>query len=152
LSLTHSTFGANTSFSGGGTIAAYGDGGAPIVGVGNAILWGDAGPAGNEELLVVGDVFLQFANSIVMGSGGSASWNPAFGIDKGGNLALNPLLGPLQDNGGATPTLLPASGSPAIDNGVDIICTAGPARGRDQRGVARPQGAHCDIGAVEVPP
>ena len=152
LSLTHSTFGANSSLSGGGAIAAYGDGGAPIVGVGNAIMWGDAGPPANEELLIVGDVFLQFANSIVMGSGGSASWNPAFGIDKGGNIDANPLLGPLQDNGGATPTFLPASGSPAIDHGVDIICTAGPARARDQRGVIRPQGAHCDIGAVEVQP
>ena len=51
-----------------------------------------------------------------------------------------------------TPTRLPGVGSPAIDHGVDIICTAGPARARDQRGVIRPQGVHCDIGAVEVQP
>ena len=152
LSLTNSTFNANTALFGGGAIAAYGDGGAPVIGVANAILWGDTGPAGNEELLIVGDVFLQFAHSIVMGSGGSASWNSGFGIDKGGNLDSAPLLGPLQNNGGATPTFLPGTGSSAIDNGVDIVCTAGPARARDQRGVARPQGAHCDIGAVEVQP
>jgi predicted outer membrane repeat protein len=152
LSLTNSTFHANTSLFGGGAIAAYGDGGAPVIGVANAILWGDTGPAGNEELLIVSDVFVQFASSIVMGSGGSAAWNSAFGIDKGGNLDSNPLLGPLQNNGGATPTFLPGIGSCAVDNGVDIVCTAGPARARDQRGVARPQGAHCDIGAVEVQP
>ena len=41
--------------------------------------------------------------------------------------------------------LLP--GSAAIDAGDDGICAAPPVNNRDQRGVARPQGAHCDIGA-----
>jgi hypothetical protein len=60
----------------------------------------------------------------------------------------DPLLGPLQDNGGPTVTQLPAVGSAAID----LVPVAGcPAA--DQRGVARPQGAACDAGAVEaVPP
>jgi predicted outer membrane repeat protein len=151
LSLTNSTFSANSSLLGGGAIAERSDGGMAEIGVANAIFWGDTGPAGNEELLIVTDV-LQIFNSVVMGSGGSASWNPAFGVDKGGNLDSDPLLGPLQNNGGATPTFLPGIGSPAIDNGADIVCTAGPAHARDQRGVARPQGAHCDIGAVEVQP
>jgi predicted outer membrane repeat protein len=152
LSLTNSTFNANISLFGGGAIAEIGIGGDPVIGVANAIFWGDSGPAGNEELIIVADVLPQFANSIVMGSGGSASWNSAFGVDKGGNLDSDPLLGPLQNNGGATPTFLPGIGSPAIDNGADIVCTAGPANAHDQRGVARPQGAHCDIGAVEVLP
>ncbi|HEY2395627.1 MAG TPA: trypsin-like serine protease [Rudaea sp.] len=152
LSLTNSTFNANISLFGGGAIAEIGIGGGPVIGVANVIFWGDTGPAGNEELIVVADVLPQFANSIVMGSGGSASWDFAFGVDKGGNLDSNPLLGPLQNNGGATPTFLPGIGSPAIDSGVDFVCTAGPANGRDQRGVVRPQGAHCDIGAVEVQP
>ena len=64
-----------------------------------------------------------------------------------GNLNLDPLLGPLQDNGGATPTHLPGAGSPAIDALAD--CSASP--GTDQRGTARPQGYGCDMGAVEVP-
>jgi hypothetical protein len=38
------------------------------------------------------------------------------------------------------------SGSPAIDAGADAGCPT-----TDQRGVARPQGAHCDIGAYESP-
>jgi CSLREA domain-containing protein len=58
------------------------------------------------------------------------------------------MLGPLQDNGGPTEThdLLP--GSPAIDAG-SVDC---PPPATDQRGVARPQGTACDIGAVEFVP
>jgi len=58
------------------------------------------------------------------------------------------MLGPLQNNGGPTEThdLLP--GSPAIDAG-SMDC---PPPDTDQRGVARPQGAACDIGAVEYLP
>jgi hypothetical protein len=54
------------------------------------------------------------------------------------------LLGPLQDNGGPTDTLLPAVNSPLLNAGDGAHCTA-----TDQRGVPRPQGAGCDIGAVE---
>ncbi|HEY1596288.1 MAG TPA: choice-of-anchor Q domain-containing protein [Thermoleophilaceae bacterium] len=60
---------------------------------------------------------------------------------------LNPLLGPLQDNGGPTPTQALLPGSPAINAGAGTGCP-----GTDQRGVARPQGAACDIGAYEVAP
>ncbi len=54
----------------------------------------------------------------------------------------DPKLGPLQDNGGPTFTMLPAAGSPAIGKG-----TACPAI--DQRGNART--ATCALGAVEPP-
>jgi hypothetical protein len=53
-------------------------------------------------------------------------------------------LGPLADNGGLTLTHMPAADSPAVDAG---SATCSPAN--DQRGVTRPQGAACDIGAVE---
>ena len=59
--------------------------------------------------------------------------------------STDPLLGALQDNGGPTWTHLPGPGSPAIDTGSNGGCPAA-----DQRGVQRPQGAACDIGAVEV--
>ena len=42
---------------------------------------------------------------------------------------------------------LPAAGSPAIDGG-DASCLE--ANGEDQHGLARPAGAACDIGAIEV--
>ncbi|MBI4672582.1 MAG: hypothetical protein HY741_13065 [Chloroflexi bacterium] len=48
--------------------------------------------------------------------------------------------------GGATKTHLPQAGSPAIDGGTNA-CPA-----FDQRGIARPRGAACDVGAVEVEP
>jgi CSLREA domain-containing protein len=61
----------------------------------------------------------------------------------------DPILGPLADNGGPTQTLAVGFGSPAINAGDDTVCAASPVNGVDQRGVTRPQGAHCDIGAFE---
>ena len=62
----------------------------------------------------------------------------------------NPLLGTLQNNGGPTSTMLPSAGSAAIDAGNTATCVAAPISNLDQRGIARPQGSACDIGAVEV--
>jgi hypothetical protein len=56
-------------------------------------------------------------------------------------------LGPLADNGGPTLTHALLPGSPAIDAADAALCPA-----TDQRGVARPQGAGCDAGAVEATP
>lgn len=59
------------------------------------------------------------------------------------------LLGPLANNGGPTWThaLLPTS--PAINVADNATCAAPPVSGIDQRGVIRPQGLVCDIGAYE---
>jgi hypothetical protein len=66
--------------------------------------------------------------------------------------AGDPQLGPLIDNGGLTRTLLPEPGSPLIDAIPPGSCQANGASAitADQRGVTRPQGPGCDIGAVEV--
>ncbi len=57
----------------------------------------------------------------------------------------NPLLGLLAKNGGYTQTRGLGVGSPAINaGGAHSTCAA-----TDQRGITRPQGAACDIGAVE---
>lgn len=64
--------------------------------------------------------------------------------DPGSRQNANPLLGPLQNNGGQTDTLALQLGSPAIDAGTNVGCPA-----TDQRGVSRPQGSACDIGAFE---
>jgi predicted outer membrane repeat protein len=58
--------------------------------------------------------------------------------------SADPKLGSLQDNGGLTETMALLNGSPAINAGNDAKCPPD-----DQRGVARPQGSHCDIGAYE---
>jgi hypothetical protein len=54
-------------------------------------------------------------------------------------------LGSLADNGGPTETHALAPGSPAIDAADTGTCPA-----TDQRGVARPQGAACDVGSFEA--
>jgi hypothetical protein len=61
----------------------------------------------------------------------------------------DPLLGPLANNGGPTQTMALLPGSPAIDKGGTAAngCLA-----TDQRGVTRPQGPACDIGAFEAVP
>lgn len=58
----------------------------------------------------------------------------------------DPQLGPLADHGGPTPTLLPLPNSPALDRIPADRC----ATSTDQRGISRPQGNGCDIGAVEI--
>ena len=63
----------------------------------------------------------------------------------------DPQLGPLQDNGGPTQTQALALTSPAIDAGNMGGCTdnLGAILATDQRGVHRPSGQRCDIGAFE---
>ncbi len=56
----------------------------------------------------------------------------------------DPILVPLGDNGEPTETMGLRIGSSAIDAGDDVSCET-----TDQRGVSRPVGAHCDIGAFE---
>jgi hypothetical protein len=65
----------------------------------------------------------------------------------GDQFGTNPLLGPLAANGGLTQTIAPLAISPAIDALQGNGCPA-----TDQRGVARPQGAACDVGAYETAP
>ncbi|NCF23691.1 MAG: hypothetical protein GWP60_04075, partial [Gammaproteobacteria bacterium] len=59
-------------------------------------------------------------------------------------VVADPVIGPLQDNGGPTLThgLLP--GSPAIDTANPAFCPP-----TDQRGVPRPPGGGCDVGSFE---
>jgi len=59
-------------------------------------------------------------------------------------------LGPLQDNGGENATHALLAGSAAIDTGATCPDKIGAALSADQRGVARPQGVACDIGAFEL--
>ncbi len=59
--------------------------------------------------------------------------------------STDPLLGPLAGNGGPTATHALLAGSPALDAADAAACAA-----TDQRGVARPQGAGCDVGSFEL--
>lgn len=85
----------------------------------------------------------------------------AFSTTKGNTFAA-PQLGSLANNGGPTTTRLPSPTSPALNKipaatatgvtdaitGANVtLCATGAT---DQRGTARPQGAKCDVGAVEA--
>ncbi len=61
-----------------------------------------------------------------------------------GVITNNPLLGPLANNGGPTPTMAPLPGSPALDAGDNSNAPA-----TDQRGQARIWNGTVDLGAVE---
>jgi hypothetical protein len=76
--------------------------------------------------------------------GGAGSTCPTGGTNVSGQ---DPLLGPLQLNApGATATMALGPDSPAIDR----VASGCPPPATDQRGVTRPQGPACDIGAFEV--
>ena len=69
----------------------------------------------------------------------------------GNVVGQDPLLGPLQDNGGPTQTQALLADSPAIDAGDPSGCTddLGAALTTDQRGFPRPVNGLCDMGAFE---
>lgn len=56
----------------------------------------------------------------------------------------------MQNNGGPTQTIALEQGSPAIDAIPVGVNGCGTTITTDQRGITRPQGSGCDIGAVEV--
>ncbi len=96
-------------------------------------------------------------NTIVASDNGGNCSGPV--IDDGHNLSFpdatcpgingDPKLGALQDNGGPTQTIALGGGSAAIDA---VPATGAGCPATDQRGLPRPSGAACDIGAYEVTP
>ena len=101
---------------------------------------------------ITGD-FTSLGNNLIGDVGDATGLTDGVNNDQVGDdvTPINPLLGPLQNNGGTTLTHLPLTGSPAIDAGNN---SGAPAT--DQRGVNRvldgePDGvATIDVGAVEV--
>ena len=142
--ITNCTFTANTAAEGGGGIYT---GFGVTVQVRNTII------AGNHDD-VLGELVSLGYNLI--GDGDSVTITPMIGDQIGTRaMPIDPLLGPLADNGGPTQTHALLPGSPAIDRG-------GPVSGltTDQREFPRPLddpaiappegGDNSDIGAVET--
>jgi len=59
-------------------------------------------------------------------------------------------LGSLANNGGSTLTHSIDGSSAAFDGAADCLAIGGGTVGSDQRDIARPQGAQCDAGALEL--
>lgn len=77
-------------------------------------------------------------------SDGSCGWSATGSISNG-----HAKLGALADNGGPTKTRYPAKTSDAVDQ-IPLGSANCKKTATDQRDVTRPQGARCDIGAVEA--
>ena len=106
-------------------------------------------------------VTVNLANSIIAQNGGSSQCNSAVNVTSlGGNVVgdgscgataasdqahTNPLLGPLQANGGSTWTHALLGGSKAVDSAETAHCLP-----TDQRHTPRPIGPACDSGAYEA--
>ncbi|XAH25353.1 choice-of-anchor U domain-containing protein [Xylophilus sp. GW821-FHT01B05] len=138
--ITNATFSGNSAATG-GAIYTTGDGATTSrPSVTRSVFWGNTAGSNGAQAWTDGNAQITFNNSLIQG--GCASGGTGGGTCSGPLLTADPLLGPLQNNGGPTPTMLPAANSPVIDAG-------GACTGSDQRGVARPQGGACDLGAVE---
>ena len=165
LALNSSTVSGNSAMWGGGIYSA----GLGSV-VASTIVLNQAGTGSNlaavESLDISNSIFALGDSPDIDGPvnslggnliGGDTMQYPYHASDLVGDFAENeidPLLGPLQDNGGMTPTHLPLPGSPVIDAGTAIH------RFEDQRGADRvvdgldagdlaDTGERIDIGATE---
>jgi len=135
--ITNSMISGNSAGSGGGIYHYLGN-----LEISDTIL--NAGTSG-ENIFNDGGTVTSHGYNISSDDGGGYLNGP------GDQLNTDPLLGPLQDNGGPTLTHAPLPASPAIDAG-DPNFTPPPSR--DQRGKCyyRVFGRRIDIGSVEIQP
>ena len=163
VTITNSTISGNSTGTAGGGIYNQNC----SLHVANSTITGNSAPSGGGIYNQQGQSFI--SNTILnAGALGENIFNDAGTVsslrynlssdDGGGYLTgpgdqinTDPLLGPLQDNGGPTLTHLPLTGSPAIDAG-DPEFTLPPYH--DQRGACfdRVFGRRIDIGSVETQP
>jgi len=160
----------NVTISGNQVIGAGKGGGienSGVLSLANVTIADNSAPDGNgggiSNNTATADGFVSLRNTIVaagasgdacLGSFNSLGYNIASdstcGFGAAGDQKTDPMLGPLQDYGGAAFTH-PLLGGPAIDGGTNTNCPPS-----DQRGVTRPQDgnlnsvATCDIGAYEL--
>ncbi len=150
-SLTNSTFSENTASVSGGAIYMTG-----TLTIDSGTFSGNSAQSGGaffgtgtinlqNTLIDAGDTGTNCFSTVTITSNGH-------NLDSDGSCNLNgsgdisnqdPLLGPLQDNGGDTFTHALLENSPAVNAGDTALA-------QDQRGISRPQGDADDIGAFEL--
>jgi predicted outer membrane repeat protein len=164
LTLTDSTLTGNTSVSGSGAITTGSS--ASII---SCTIVGNSGTTGGG-ILIVGGAGPQIGNTIVADNSAASGADVqglvnSLGINlisdstggigwlKSDLLNQEPLLGPLQNNGGPTPTMALLPGSPALLTG-SLAVDNEFSLSNDQRGLSRSilnsAGTQVDIGAVQT--
>lgn len=149
LTLYNATISGNSASNGG---AIYNAGSNSLPFLINSIVWGDSATTSGPEFAYAASAgHVSLFSSIIQ--------NGCVVNDCGGggvgdvNLTGDPVLGPLQNSGGFTQTMMPGAASAAIDalpcNDSHVVPVT------DQRGAVRPDSAssgatRCDIGAVEA--
>jgi hypothetical protein len=165
LNMTNSTVSGNNAANGGGIDNA--DGGSATLT--NSTVSGNSTPGSGSGGGINNQTggTLNLFNSIVANqvSGGDCTnsgiiTSNGYNLDSNGSCNLtatgdlpntNPMLGPLALNPpGSTETQALLAGSPAIDHIPVGVNGCGTTVTTDQRGVKRPQGVGCDIGAYEL--
>ncbi len=126
----HATFVNNSSDDRGGAVYVCAS---AVVRISNSIRWGNTAP--NSPDICVEDLL-----------GNTSLYRSIVPTGCPANLiGGDPQMGLLQDNGGFPPTLMPGACGAAMDAAGLAYCTP-----TDQRGVPRPHGAGCELGAVEI--
>lgn len=141
-SLLNVTVADNSATTSAGGISTLG--GSTTFSLENTIVAGNTSADGSD----LAGAFVSQGNNLIGNVGaatGFAAGTDGDLVGGAGNPTINPELGPLQNNGGPTPTLLPAANSPAVDSGNN-----NGAPSVDQRGIVRPLGGTVDIGSVEA--
>jgi hypothetical protein len=166
LTVINTTVSGNSATSSGGGISNYAQNNGLILK--NSTLSGNSGPTnGGGTIFNQGGASLQIGDTVLnAGASGGTIFNNGGAItslgyniasDNGGGVLTgpgdqtntDPMLGPLQDNGGPTFTHALLPGSPAIDHGDPSFS---PPPDYDQRGLGYPRvvNGRIDIGSFEV--
>jgi CSLREA domain-containing protein len=152
--ITNSTFSNNFASLEGGGIDNIGTGTLTLT---NSTFSGNQSPTSGNGGGIYNHGTLHFKNTILANSVSSSDCYNAGAIGANLNnlvedgscsasLSGDPNLGSLT----GSPAYFPLNaGSTAIGTGDNTTCAAAPVNGVDQRGIPRPQGTHCDIGAYE---
>jgi HYR domain len=141
--ISNSTFSDNSDID----VATVGEGGTATLELRNNILANSMTSSPNCEtfFFAAGSVTQSNSGNLIEVNGVASGTTAACA---GVVSSADPALGPLALNApGLTPTMAISQTSPAFDTGDNAHCEAD-----DQRGVLRPQGMNCDIGAYEVEP
>ena len=156
MTILNSTIASNSAASGGG-IYSYG----VLLTIQDCTIVNSSGSdlynQSTQESCVVGNTIFSRVYGDISSQGHNliADSSQGLGFVASDLLNVNPMLGPLQNNGGPTLTETPLPGSPAIDAGSNALAVD-PSTGlplcRRQRGISFPRIVNftVDIGATEV--